>query len=62
MEHRALDEYLSRVDALLQECAAPPPPSAPPAVAPVASAPGVLHRPHLYPYGVFDPRADHHRR
>lgn len=60
MEHRAVDEYLSRVDALLQECAAPPPPPPPPA--PVVSAPGAPHRPHLYPYGVFDPRADHHRR
>lgn len=58
MEHRDLDEYLSRVDALLQECAAPPSPAA----APAGAAPTAPHRHHLYPYGVFDPRAGHHRQ
>lgn len=56
MEHRAVDEYLRRVDALLQECAAPPPPAGAPA------APASRPHQHLYPNGVFDPRAGHPRR
>ena len=55
MEHRALDEYLSRLDSLLGDVLG----STTARLIPVrVSAAPTRRRTPLYPYGVFDRRAD----
>ena len=54
-----MDDYLSRLDALLQECAESPASARISLPAPVPPVPARRGRRSLYPHGVFDSRAGH---